>query len=212
MVAYLSIGEAEPYRFYWRPGWGPGDPEWIQRPNPSWPDNFPVKYWHPDWQALLMREGSGYLDRILAAGFDGVYLDIVDGYEAFQRARPQAADEMKELVAKVAAYARARAGADFGVFPQNAIDLLEDPEYREVLTGLGKEETYFFPEDEKNPAEDMAWEEGILKNLVDEGKLVLTVDYPSKPANRAWVAERARSKGFVPYLAGVELDRVEPQP
>lgn len=212
VVSYLSIGEAEPYRYYWREGWGPGHPSWIQRPNPSWPDNFPVQYWHPEWQRILMHDGEGYLDRILAAGFDGVYLDIVDGYEAFQSRRPQAAQEMKQLVSKVAAYTRARAGDDFGVFAQNAVDLLEDPEYRAVLTGLGKEETYFFPGDEPNPHEDMLWEEDILGKLVEDGKLVLTVDYPSKPANRAWVAERARSRGFVPYLAGVELDHVEPQP
>jgi len=62
-----------------------------------------------------------------------------------------AAAEMKALVATIARHARSRAGADFGVFAQNALGLLDDPEYRALLTGLGKEETYYFPENEPNP-------------------------------------------------------------
>ena len=212
VVAYLSIGEAEPYRFYWRKGWRPGAPEWVMPPNPDWPDNFPVQYWHPEWRAILFGSPESYLDRILAAGFDGVYLDIVDGYEAFQDDRPSAAAEMKALVTELAAYARARAGADFGVFSQNAIDLLQDDAYLAVLTGLGKEETYFFPDESRNPKDDMHWEEEMLDLLVEAGKLVLTVDYCRRGKNRQWVQARARGRGYVPYLAQVDLGTIEPQP
>ncbi len=212
VVAYLSIGEAEPYRFYWRKGWRPGSPPWLRTANPDWPDNFPVEFWDPEWKAILFGSSEAYLDRILAAGFDGVYLDIVDGYEAFQKERPSAARDMIALVGELAAYARSRAGTDFGIFSQNALDLLEDKRYRQVLTGLGKEETYFFPGDEPNPADDRKWEEDQLSRLVSERKLVLTVDYCERPKNRAWVATRARKLGFVPYLATRELDRLHAQP
>jgi cysteinyl-tRNA synthetase len=212
VVCYLSIGEAEPYRYYWKKGWKPGRPSWVLRPNPDWPDNYPVKYWHPDWRRILYGGPDSYLDRILVAGFDGIYLDIVDGYEAFQDQRPDAADEMKGLIEDLAAYARRRAGSDFGIFAQNAVDLLEDDEYRHTLTGLGKEETYFFPGDKRNPKEDMLWEEEVLEELVQEGKLVLTVDYCRKERHRRWVQKRARSKGFVPYLAAVSLSSIVPQP
>lgn len=208
VVAYMSIGEAEPYRFYWQAGWRPGNPAWIQDPNPDWPDNFPVEFWRREWQDLLLGAPGAYLDRILAAGFDGVYLDIVDGYEAFQDERPAAADEMRELVTRIARYARERAGADFGVFPQNALDLLEDRAYRSLITGLGKEETYFFPGDKPNPEADQRWEEKQLDRLVKAGKLVLTVDYCRKPKNIAQVVARARARGYVPYTGKVELDRI----
>lgn len=212
VVAYLSIGEAEPYRFYWQDGWRPGSPSWIRPANPNWPDNYPVEFWDPQWQSLLFGSPGSYLDQILEAGFDGVYLDIVDGYEAFVDTHDAPDRKMIELVQAIAAYARERAGPDFGVFPQNAVDLLEQEDYAAVISGIGKEETYFFPGDEANPEEDRIWEEDLLTKLVARGKLVLTVDYCSKAKNKRWVQQQARSKGFVPYLGPVELDRIAPQP
>lgn len=84
VIAYMSIGEAEDYRFYWQSGWKPGNPDWIESENPNWPGNFVVRYWDPDWQALIFGSPNAYLDRILAAGFDGVYLDIIDAFESFE--------------------------------------------------------------------------------------------------------------------------------
>ena len=75
VLAYLSIGEAEDYRWYWQSGWEPGDPDWIVQSDPDWPGNYYVKFWDPAWQNILY----AYLDRILAAGFDGVYLASVIG-------------------------------------------------------------------------------------------------------------------------------------
>ena len=37
-----------------------------------------------NWQAVIFGDNDAYLNRILAAGFDGVYLDIIDAYEYFE--------------------------------------------------------------------------------------------------------------------------------
>lgn len=84
VICYMSIGEAERYRYYWEPTWRTHHPEWLDRANPHWPGNYKVRYWHPDWQALICGPGNSYLNRILAAGFDGVYLDIIDAFEYFE--------------------------------------------------------------------------------------------------------------------------------
>ncbi len=84
LIAYMSIGEAEDYRYYWQPGWAPGSPQWIEAENPGWAGNYKVRYWDPEWQAIILGGPSAYLDRIVAAGFDGVYLDIIDAYEYFE--------------------------------------------------------------------------------------------------------------------------------
>jgi len=84
VLAYLSIGEAETYRPYWQAGWGAnGDgtpdataPSWLLWENPFWEANYVVRYRDPGWQNLIFAS----LDKIFAAGFDGVYLDIVDGF------------------------------------------------------------------------------------------------------------------------------------
>lgn len=81
VLAYMSIGEAENYRYYWQSDWQVGDPDFIYEENPDWPGNYKVKYWDKEWQSIIFE----YLARIVNAGFDGVYLDIIDAYEFFEK-------------------------------------------------------------------------------------------------------------------------------
>jgi cysteinyl-tRNA synthetase len=84
VISYMSIGEAEDYRFYWQESWNETPPSWIAAENPDWEGNFKVRYWDPEWQAVLFGSPDSYLDRILAAGFDGIYLDIIDAFQWFE--------------------------------------------------------------------------------------------------------------------------------
>ncbi len=84
VVCYMSIGEAENYRYYWVPGWEFGSPAWLGDPNPDWPGNYKVRYWEPEWKSIILTGDDAYLKRILAAGFDGVYLDLVDAFEYYE--------------------------------------------------------------------------------------------------------------------------------
>ncbi len=84
VICYLSIGEAEDYRYYWQTDWSAGHPSWIYEENPDWEGNFKVKYWDPEWQKIIFGNANAYLDRILETGFDGAYLDIIDAFEYFE--------------------------------------------------------------------------------------------------------------------------------
>ena len=84
VICYMSIGEAEDYRYYWQSDWKHHKPAWLARENPEWRGNYKVRYWDPVWQEIICGAGDSYLNRILAAGFDGVYLDIVDAFEYFE--------------------------------------------------------------------------------------------------------------------------------
>lgn len=84
VICYMSIGEAEDYRYYWQSSWKRHKPVWLDRENPSWKGNYKVRYWCSDWQEIICGAGDSYLNRILAAGFDGVYLDIVDAFEYYE--------------------------------------------------------------------------------------------------------------------------------
>ena len=84
IIAYMSIGEAEDYRYYWKDAWNTSQPSWLERENPDWKGNFKVKYWDEEWQNIIFGNEDSYLDKILAAGFDGVYLDIIDAFEFFE--------------------------------------------------------------------------------------------------------------------------------
>lgn len=84
VIAYMSIGEAEDYRYYWQSEWDTDPPDWLTEENPDWPGNYRVCYWDHDWQNIIYGDDSSYLKRILDAGFDGVYLDIIDAFEYFE--------------------------------------------------------------------------------------------------------------------------------
>lgn len=84
VISYMSIGEAENYRFYWKAMWNQNPPPWILKENPDWPGNYLVLYWEKEWQDIIIYNDDSYLNRILRAGFDGVFLDIVDAYEYFE--------------------------------------------------------------------------------------------------------------------------------
>ena len=209
VLCYLSIGEAEEYRFYWKKGFKPGNPLWLDQLNRAWKGNYKVRYWDPAWQRILFGSPEAYLDQIIAAGFDGVYLDIVDGYEFYEsqgdkRARPR----MLELVKKLAIYARQKGGADFGIFPQNGEELLIDPGYLKVVTGVGKEETYFGYEGDgkASPTATTLYVESLLSRAVKAGKLVLTIDYTDKKTDIRLAHSRAHRQGYREYIAPRALD------
>jgi len=87
VLAYMSIGEAEDYRWYWQNAWdrdGDGTPDfgapsWLGPSNPDWVGNYKVRYWEESWQSIIYGSADSYLDQIISSGFDGVYLDIIDG-------------------------------------------------------------------------------------------------------------------------------------
>jgi cysteinyl-tRNA synthetase len=85
VIAYMSIGEAEDYRYYWQTEWEKCPPSWLAEENlPDWPGNYKVRYWDKDWQDMIYGNDESYLKKILGAGFDGVYLDLIDAYEYFE--------------------------------------------------------------------------------------------------------------------------------
>ncbi|MGE0088254.1 MAG: endo alpha-1,4 polygalactosaminidase [Bacteroidales bacterium] len=84
VISYMSIGEAENYRYYWQSTWEIGNPSWLKSENPDWEGNYKVLYWEQEWQTIIYGNNESYLKKILDAGFDGVYLDIIDAFEYFE--------------------------------------------------------------------------------------------------------------------------------
>ena len=80
VIAYLSIGEAEDYRFYWNKKSNKKKPNWIVKENENWEGNYIVKYWSPEWKNII-KEYQKKLDEI---GVDGYLLDTVDTYQYFE--------------------------------------------------------------------------------------------------------------------------------
>lgn len=80
VIAYINIGSAEKFRYYWKKGWGLHHPLWLKRKYDGYEDEFWVKFWKKDWQEIIYGNDDSYMKKILDAGFDGAYLDNVEAY------------------------------------------------------------------------------------------------------------------------------------
>ncbi|MEZ5339114.1 MAG: endo alpha-1,4 polygalactosaminidase [bacterium] len=242
VVCYLSIGEAEDYRFYWglqdgSPGadWNSNPPAWLGPTNPDWAGNYKVRYWDPQWQQLIIANPGGhpvlgdqpsYLDRIIDAGFDGVFLDIVDGFEYWGPAedggtgqRAEAAADMADFLAALAAHARSR-DADFIICQQNGEALisaelaqpLDSARRQAVLAAvdwLSVEDVLYQGElDANNPLDPDNYRIGLIDAYRSAGEFVSIIDYfdATEPgysaAAEADFMSRSLAQGWLPY-AGV---------
>jgi cysteinyl-tRNA synthetase len=148
VIAYLNIGQAESYRTYWKKGWRVGKPNWILGTDPDgWEGNFPVAYWRAEWKALIAGEG-GLIDQIRDAGFDGLYLDWIGGFEddnVIKRAKRDGVDPRIEIIRWVGEVsARAKAiSPQLLVIAQNATALLTDAYYLSVIDAVAHEDIWF---------------------------------------------------------------------
>ena len=213
-VAYISIGEAENYRFYWDPDWDTNPPVWLGPENPDWAGNFKVRFWNPDWQAFIFQ----WLDRLIAQGFDGVYMDIIDAYYFWSEElpeNPQADGDMANFVIAIRDHLTVAGRPDMLVIPQNGSfivveDDVEGPlaeNYYTAIDAIGIEDVFYFGELD----EDNAWnpDEGRLAMLAEyraRNKTVFSVEYLTVPAAIGEYVTAAFGHDFVPYASVRALD------
>lgn len=211
VVAYLSVGESEEFRFYWRDEWKTAPPDWLGEENCAWPKARRVRYWLPGWKSINFKSADSYLARIISAGFDGVYLDRVDIYETYEKERPTARQDMIAYVAELAATAR-RLKPGFLIIPQNAEALLSDPQYRDVIDGLGKESLLHgsVATGVRNKPSDIRSSLGALSRLIGDGKPVFAVEYLTDTWQMASVAYEMRRLHLVPTVQPRALDGADP--
>jgi cysteinyl-tRNA synthetase len=227
VLAYLSIGEASNFRYYFpdccdRDGDlvpGPNAPRFIGPLNPEFPESFKVRFWDDDWQKILFNQNlDGYLDRIIDAGFDGVYMDVIDAYEFWETQSPPessnsgvlAREDMVELVKRIAYHARVtRNVPNFLVVPQNGDPLARFPDYIAVVDGIARESLFTNIND---PQDQEGTDEGIenLNLFKAAGKAVFVIDYPTEPSLREEFYRKARALGYIPYVTTRALDTLTP--
>lgn len=214
ILAYLSIGEAEPYRDYWRPIWNRKPPVWLAKPNPEWPDNFNVKYWNPQWQEIIL----DCVADIMAADFDGLYLDIVDAWQYWEDREP--GPNYKARMASFVQRIRGAAGPEAMILGQNGEELIANKVYRTAVSGIAKEDfRFYYPNGSEKSCKPVpnGWHEGSKEAFATAqkaGKIVLVVEYltPKRQnqyaamlnAERDWLSERD-----IPLYVAHERDLVD---
>jgi len=213
VLAYLSIGEAETYRYYWRWYWGWFfgllAPSWRGPQNREWRGNYGVRYWMDDWQKIIFKGENSYLDRIIKNGFDGAYLDKVDEFADMAKRNPDARAQMIAFVSALAAHARALK-PEFLIVPQNGEELLADKDYRAVINGAGKEDLLFGESKDSRPNDPQSIDANVklLQLLTHAGKPVFAVEYLDSPEKIAAARKRLLGYGFIPYFADRALEHM----
>lgn len=203
VLAYLSIGEAENYRSYWKPDWNSVPPSWLSEENPEWKGNFNVHYWEGEWQQTI----TAQLNAILALNYSGAYLDKVDAYEYWEdQDITDARRQMLDFVLTVSRTAKNQS-PDFLIIPQNAPELVVDFEYLNAIDGIGKEDLWYF-DDFLNPPQQIKENEELLDSIKNAGKMVLVTDYPTKNISACDFYGRAAENGYLSYVGNRALDRV----
>ena len=168
IVAYIDIGEAEDWRWYWT--WSqdwpqgqtrPGDwPDYILTHDPDgWEGNYPVAYWDKRWKDIVIYgrnqnsdpwgDYSSLIDEIIKDGFDGIYLDWVEGFEndvVMQEAQKMGKDPAEEMILfikEMKNYAAKRV-SNFVIIQQNAAALLEGhPELLSTIDAIAQEAVWY---------------------------------------------------------------------
>ena len=220
IISYISIGEAEDYRSYWQSSWSTTPPNWLGPETPNWPGNYKVKYWDANWQNIVFN----YIDTIAAQGFDGIYLDIIDGWYYWQHEVPQGqqvanADSlMIDFVLRIRAHVNTLTGnSNFILMTQNGEDLIfqsnisggQRNQYYNAIDALGIEDVFFTGGNtmDNNYAPDTY----RLNNLAlyqAQGKKVFNIEYLSQPAKIQQYKDTVQHYGFVAYNCDRALDQL----
>ena len=220
VIAYLSIGEAEDYRAYWRIEWDAnrdgkldtGAPSFLVAENPEWNGNYRVKYWHTNWQQIILVD----VDRVMKTGFDGLYLDIVDGFETFEsdgkifiddRLNPETKQtyrrDMVDWVKTIATRSRKKNPTAL-VIPQNGTQLLAHADFLGAVNAVGVEDLFT----NGNKVQPVAETKNILGNLAPllaAHRLVLDIEYAKNKERQSYVRAEASQHGLVWLLTDRQL-------
>jgi cysteinyl-tRNA synthetase, unknown class len=213
VLAYLSIGEAERYRYYWQPKWDAPEtrPKWLGLENPRWAGDYAVTYSDPDWQAIIFGAQDSFLDRLIKTGFDGVYLDRVDAFQDIEDTVPGAEDAMVGFVQRLADHAH-RLNPAFLVVMQNAEELVSSKSLLARLDGIAKEDLLFGVDNGEgaNPPQMVLDTVNNLRKARRAGLKVLVLEYTKTPQAIADAQNMAKREGFVLHITDRMLGILSP--
>jgi cysteinyl-tRNA synthetase, unknown class len=211
LLSYFSVGEAESYRYYWKSEWKTKKPGWISHENKDWAGNFIIRFWDPQWRHIVYESPDSYLSRIIAAGFDGVYLDRVDVYGELEKENSNARADMIAFVQALSAKARSLKPG-FHIVIQNAEELASSDPFLSAIDGIAKEDLLYGIDHKASRNTQTTINEAVrhLKHARNKGKGVFVVEYLSAPDKVMGVMrELARyDERFVPHFADRNLNRV----
>ena len=195
-IAYLSVGEAERWRGYWKSCCAGSSPSWLTSNTQGWAGNYVVKFWEPGWKAIV----EARVRDAFAKGYDGLYLDRIDTWE-----RTGSKAQMIQFIREIAVQARS-IKADAAIIVQNGEELLDNASYVSSIDAIAKEDLFHGVNHDgrRNPQPMISGSVQLLNRAKAQGKKIFVVEY-LKGDTAISVAAEIRKQGFVPNFAGRNL-------
>ncbi|RMH79962.1 MAG: polysaccharide deacetylase [Acidobacteria bacterium] len=211
LIAYVSIGELEPYRVYFKEA----KKEWVLGENRAW-DTLVADIRKEGYREFLMKRVFPKL-----SGFDGFFLDTLDSYQLVLKKEEERKEYERELLNFIKNLRKA--------YPEKLLLINRGFEVMEGLTGVVNglvAESLFYGIDlsrdkayKKMKDDETQWLLERLKKAKELGFEVIVVDYvdPKDRKLARELRERIRSLGFIPfisdrYLSSLGLSLYEPIP
>lgn len=207
-LGYVSLGEAEPNRDFYK--YVKGGKMLVDR-NPDWNADI-VDIRSQSWQRLLL---DRVIPRIMAQGFDGLFLDTLDSavyLELYKDPKRFAGmkDELVRFIARIRkkfpqALLCANRGREIWQSAARYLDFVVMEDFS--TTYDFKTQTYQVL-DQKEIDKNLAW--AALAQKANPRLLPLVIDYvePDDVQAAGRAIARARKHGLITYVSDVDLDQV----
>lgn len=202
ICAYLSLGEAEDYRFYFKNL----NRSLLVSANTNWHGNFPVRFWEKEWKEVVQT----YLKKIISAGFDGVFFDVVDVFHTFKEEKGYA-EKMAHLIVDLHKYSL-QLNPNFKIFLQNGGDIIHylNKDTKELLLaaiqGLSFEGVIFNYQLADLPFLNNEQVEENMKFYQQQGKWVFSLEYPKNNQQiDQYINKIKKIKGVFPLATDKDL-------
>jgi uncharacterized protein (TIGR01370 family) len=211
-LGYLSLAEVAPDRRYF---------DWLRREkllfgeNPDWSHSAYIDLRSRRWQSHVVEV---LVPAILAAGFDGVFLDTLDDAAEHEEREPKRFKGMRSAAIDMVRAVRTR-------FP--AIKLMMNRGFAllpalggtiDMVLGESLLATYDFAAKTHGWAALADYESAVGRLRAEQRRrpalAVYTLDYwdPADAVGIARIYATQRRNGFIPYVATIALDRIVAEP
>lgn len=187
VVAEVSLGHAESYRWYWKKEWNKNKPSFIGEEFS--PNRFYIKGLDsPEWWNIT----TSIVDKMIEVGYDGIVLDGLDAWIDMGASKAMR-DDVIDYVIKVSNYAKKKKPG-FLIIPKNSEQLGTIASYAAAVDAVLKE-SLIYTNGSKNDNEQVV---KAIRDLKEFSKPVYVIEYVT---GSAWndAKQRLRNNGFVGY-------------
>lgn len=196
VIAFVSLGQVERFRSYWKPEWAGKKPSWIGNKSTVWRGVYEINdLKDKEWISV----SKSIIDKTMKNGFDGIMI----GGLGFHKNKEDAAFFIKV----VSNYAKLR-NDKFLIFSQDTDELVKYEDYVNSIDGIVRQSVYYEMLSGKNRSN---YYRNVvnkrLKELKAKNKHVFIIEYVD---GKKWnsVEKEIESNGFIGFNSNVRLDKI----